>query len=238
MAKARRPDRRERDRAWRALVARLHDTDDVDAAVAACAELDALADETWVRRLRRLLLEGRDFFVREAAAWPLARLEGVRALPALLEALALGHAEGHDNDGLATIVVEVVEGDPAGAAPLLRRLVRSRRAADRADGAWLWAFGRAALDAAPLLRLARDRSPRVRSAAVGSLASFVDEAAAFEAVLAAAHDRSPDVRVSAALGLRGVRSPTARRALARLRDHDPEPRVREYVRALAAWPAG
>lgn len=222
-----------RDRLWRALLARIQDVDDIDDAVAACGELDRAADDTWIPRLGRLLREGRDFFVREAAAVPLARLEGTRALPRLLEALARGAAEGHDNDGLGAVIVGVVQGDRPGAVPLVRPLLGSRRARERADGAWLWGFLAELVEADPLLRLVRDRSPRVRAAAAGALASFMDRESVLEAVVGAATDRAPEVRTSAALALSRSGASAARAALEGLAG-DPDRNVAQYAAAVAA----
>src|SRR5262245_30959652 len=109
---------------WDRIIADLHDVEDVDRAVAACEALDKAADESWLPRLHRLLAEGRDFFVREAAAAPIARLEGLRALPQLLHALHLGEQEGHDNDGLVCLITGLVSDNPEEAAPALRQMIR------------------------------------------------------------------------------------------------------------------
>jgi HEAT repeat protein len=75
---------------WDRIIADLHDVEeDTDRAVATFEALDKAADESWLPRLHQLLAKGRDFFVREAAAVPIARLEGLRALPQLLYALQL-----------------------------------------------------------------------------------------------------------------------------------------------------
>jgi hypothetical protein len=103
---------------WDALLADLRSLD-IDRAVRAVKLPHDRADATDLPRLRSLIKHGKDFFIREAAAAPLARREGVRALPLMFEALTLGVREGHDNDGLAHFVSEVLQADPDGAAPLL-----------------------------------------------------------------------------------------------------------------------
>src|SRR5262249_20155973 len=154
------------------IIADLHDIEDIDRAVAACEALDKAANESWLPRLHGLLENARDFFIREAAAFPIARLEGLRALPLLLHAMQLGEEEGHDNDGLSLAVTDVAPPSPAEAAPVLQRMIRSRSERTRADGAWLWGFAAEALTPEPLQALLSDPSSRVRSAAVGSLGSF------------------------------------------------------------------
>ena len=71
---------------------------DVDRAVAAWDSLDRAADESWLPKLHHLLAKGENFFLREAAATPIARLESLKALPQLLHALQLGEDEGHDGN--------------------------------------------------------------------------------------------------------------------------------------------
>ncbi|MDH5855891.1 HEAT repeat domain-containing protein [Lampropedia aestuarii] len=79
---------------------------DVDIAVAACEALHALADQDDVPRLLGLLADP-DFFIREAAAWPLTELAGADALPQLLIAFQRGYDEGHDNDGFSTALLQI-----------------------------------------------------------------------------------------------------------------------------------
>lgn len=232
MARAKARAKAERDRAWRSILARLEGVaDDVDDAVAAYDDLSALAtDATWLPRLRRLMVHGRDSFVREAAMEPLVRLDGPRCFPLLLKALALGSAEGHDNDGLSSVTVSAFEEHPVEGARLVRRLARSKDAKERATAAWLWDFLREHLPLEPLLALCRDRSDGVRSTAVAALSSSADDERVEAVLLRAATDRSADVRRSAASGLRGRSSKAARAAFAALRN-DPDDSVRAYARA-------
>src|SRR3954447_15724592 len=104
--------------AWDRSVADLHAAGGVDRAVAACDALDRAADESWLPRLHQLLAGGRDFFVREAAAAPIARMEGLRALPQLLAAMERGEEEGHDNDGLCALIADLVAAEPNRSAPV------------------------------------------------------------------------------------------------------------------------
>jgi HEAT repeat protein len=187
---------------WDRIIADLHKVgEDTDGAVAACKALDKAADESWLPRLHRLLAEGRDFFVREAAAFPIARLEGLRALPQLLHALHLGEDEGHDNDGLAFVVTDLVEANSEEAAPALRRMIRGRSERQRSDAAWLWGFAARSLTPEPLLAALSDTSPRVRSSAVGSLGSFKGREGAFAGMVQALMDPEESVRSSAASAL-------------------------------------
>lgn len=79
---------------------------DVPTCVAAASKLHASAAPEDIPRLLSLL-ESDDFFVREAAAWPLAELAGLTALPQLLKAYQRGFDEGHDNDGFSAALLEI-----------------------------------------------------------------------------------------------------------------------------------
>ena len=151
--------------------------------------------------MRELLVTGRDFFVREAAAWPVARLDGLRSLPLLLTARRLGTAEGHDNDGLDTAIIEVVEGDCSGAVPVLLELSISAADVDREDAAWSLGFVHDHVPPDSLIELARVRMARVRSAALGALASYKGKEAVYSALITGLSDPSEDVAVSAASAL-------------------------------------
>ncbi len=186
---------------WDRFIADLHDMQNMDRAVAACAALDRAADASRLPELHRLLAEGRDFFVREAAAAPITRLEGLRALPQLLHARHLGEAEGHDNDGLDFLITELVSANAGQAAPPLRRMIEEPSERQRSDAAWLWGFAAAALTPDPLLALLADPSPRVRSAAAGSLGSFPGQEDVFAGLVRALNDPEDGVKCSAASAL-------------------------------------
>jgi HEAT repeat protein len=196
---------------WGRILADLHDVENLDRAVGACEALDKAADESWLPQLHRLLAKGRDFFVREAAAVPIARLEGLRALPQLLRTLELGEKEGHDNDGLASLVSDLVWSNAKEAAPALLRMIRGPSERQRSDAAWLWGFAAEALTPEPLLALLSDPSPHVRSAAVGSLGSFKGREEVFTSLLKTLDDTDESVRcsVASALGYYGDRRAAA-----------------------------
>ena len=104
-----------------------YDIDDLDAILAAYAEIGARAT---VEDLPKLLETPRsdrsDFFVREMLAAPIAALGGPSVLEELLAAFQRNYAEGHDTDGMSLHLIELVEADPASAANELERLLGSR----------------------------------------------------------------------------------------------------------------
>lgn len=183
------------------IIADLHDVEDIDRAVAACRSLEGSADESWLPRLHDLLANGRDFFVREAAAYPIARLEGLQALPQLLHALHLGEEEGHDNDGLVALITDLVSANPEEAAPALFRLIHEPSEYQRSAGAWLWGFASKSLPLEPLLALLHDQNPRVRSAVVGSLVSYKNREAVFDCLVKSLEDPADGVKCTAASSL-------------------------------------
>jgi HEAT repeat protein len=216
---------------WDRIIADLHDVKDIDRAVAACEALDKAADESWLPRLHQLLANGRDFFAREAAAVPIGRLEGLRALPQLLHALELGVDEGHDNDGLSSVVSGLVRANPVEAAAVLLRLIHGPSERQRSSAAWLWGFAAKALTPDPLLALLSDPSPRVRSAAVGSLGSFKGREDVFATLMHALEDPDKGVRCSAASSLGFYGDRRAVPALRQLLSDSPDSfhRIVEYA---------
>jgi HEAT repeat protein len=176
-------------------------SDDVDEMVAAMETLNRIAEPDDVPVLLELVREEGDFFLREAAAAPLARLRGLAVLKDLLDAYEMGLSEGHDNDGLTSLIMDLVESRAQEAAPVLAAMVDDASAQRRAQAAWLFGCVRSATTVEPLLRVLNDPDERVRSDAVGSLTSFKGEPGAFEALETATRDPSECVRVQAASSL-------------------------------------
>lgn len=125
--------------AWDALVAAL-ESNDVEVAVAAASRLHSEASADDVTKLLDLLELGKDFFVREAAAWPLAELSGPTVLRELLVAYQRGFDEGHDNDGFTAALLEIPALHPAEARAALERLAVSETGPIREHAVWLMEF--------------------------------------------------------------------------------------------------
>jgi hypothetical protein len=123
---------------WSQLIQDLHGKN-VDRAVRACEEISELADETNISELYSLLEED-SFFIREAAAFPLARLEGVKALPALFGAYTRGFQDGHDNDGMHVAISDLLEENQQAALPLLENMLLEEDKDIRANAAWALGF--------------------------------------------------------------------------------------------------
>src|SRR5262245_35988266 len=142
---------------------------DADVALKAVHTLAERSEESDIPRLRELVINGKDFYLREAAAAPLARLEGIRCLPLLFEAKLKGEAEGHDNDGLCFVITELFEAHPAEIAPMLLEMVARTSSESRKNAAWGLGWVSPEIAMQPLLKALADESPDVRAAAAGSL---------------------------------------------------------------------
>lgn len=179
------------------LLDQLADTDDMDRSVAAISLLEAEAAPEWLPRLYEILGTPDDFYMREAVAPAIIRLEGASALPGLMAALRLGFAEEHDCDSLQSCVCDLVESEPDASSAILLPLAESPDSADRAEAAWLLGYALAAVPPDVIVRLAADESPRVRSSACGSLASLKGHEPAFQMLVQRLDDPDEEVQISA-----------------------------------------
>jgi hypothetical protein len=113
------------DKAWKEVVSQLTDPDaGVDAWVAAAARIHTESEQQDVPRLLELL-KHENFFVREAAAWPLTELAGPSVLAELLAAYQRGFDEGHDNDGFSAALLEVTAFHPSTIKTTLASMIHS-----------------------------------------------------------------------------------------------------------------
>jgi HEAT repeat protein len=211
---------------WGRILADLRAEDDVDRVVQAARQLNVVATQAHLPELYRLIQDD-DWFIREAAAEPLARLEGVQALPLLFRALTRGQHQGQDNDGLSTMIVEVLETHQSECAPLLLAILQDADSTSRENAAWALGWQPAAIALAPLVRAARDCDAGVRAAAAGSLSSF-KAAGSVDALLPLLYDSDEQVRVSAAAALGNLGDQYAVPAL-RSALHDRSERVRSFA---------
>jgi HEAT repeat protein len=123
-------------RAWKELNEALRDN---DRAAGAAKELHEKATAEDVPRLMDMLKDS-DFFVREAAAWPLSELAGLAVLPQLLIALQRTFEDGHDGDGFQAALFELVEADKPAAREALNELLKNGDKATRENAKWLLEF--------------------------------------------------------------------------------------------------
>jgi hypothetical protein len=122
--------------AWSEIVSALNALS-VEDCVAAASRLHAEASSEDIPKLLELLESGK-FFVREAAAWPLAELAGPAVLTELLRAYQRGFDEGHDNDGFTAALLEVpalFSGDAKASLASIIATARSRCEVTRC-GCW------------------------------------------------------------------------------------------------------
>ncbi len=131
------------ERTWNDITDALRDTRNATRAAQAAADLHEQATTEDVPRLMAMLNDS-DFFIREAAAWPISELAGVAALPQLLVALQRSFDDGHDGDGFQAALIELVEADRPAARRALENLLKIGDQATRENAQWLLEFCEAA----------------------------------------------------------------------------------------------
>lgn len=211
----------EHDTSWLALIEGLTDEEDVDRAVDAAEALSELREEARVPQLYELL-QHQSAFVRDAAAVPLAAIERVRCLPALLSALDRGKAEGHDNDRLRKAIWTVVADQEATAA-VVTNLLRSDDPRQQRHGAWLAGMVADVLDIGVLTSHRASPSVGVRKAVALSIPSFAAKTDVIPWLRAMLRDEAATVRLAAVQSLGHVRDARAfDLVVSALEDEDPE----------------
>jgi hypothetical protein len=126
------------DSEWNHTVLELRDAD-ADVAASAAARLLKEASLLDLPRLLALL-DDEDFFLREAAAWPISELAGPAYLRELLIAYQRGFEDGHDNDGFSTALIDCVELHPSEARSILESLIQEDNPALFQNATWLLGF--------------------------------------------------------------------------------------------------
>lgn len=115
--------------------------DDVDAQVAAFDELNASVTEADLPVLTAEITRAdANAWVRELLAEPALRLGGVRSLRGVLTAMRLNYEQGHDNDSLEALLVELAEAHPAAVRAELRKLEHSAGGVEIEHIRWLEDF--------------------------------------------------------------------------------------------------
>jgi HEAT repeat protein len=137
--------------------------------------IDELSNESKIPKLYELLNHS-EYIVREAAAYPLARIEGGKSLPHLLDALVRGEEDGHDNDSLASVVSDLLELNKKESADILTGIYKTEKGKLRAYAAWGFGFIVPEISSDFLIKSFIDEdNSEVRAALAGALGSFKDE---------------------------------------------------------------
>jgi hypothetical protein len=123
---------------WQEVVSAL-DAPSVEACVHAA---ERIHNESTAEDIPNLLalLKHDDFFIREAAAWPLAELAGPSVLAELFAAYQHGFDQGHDNDGFTGALLEIPALHPVEARRALADLVSAAADPIRGHAQWLLEF--------------------------------------------------------------------------------------------------
>lgn len=112
---------------------------DIEVAVGAAEEVHHISTISDVPFLLTLL-EHSSFFVREAAAWPLANLGVVTSIPELLVSYQRGFEDGHDNDGFTAALIEMAELHPIETRNALSKFIESAQEPMLGHAKWLVGF--------------------------------------------------------------------------------------------------
>jgi HEAT repeat protein len=189
---------------WTKLIEDLRNYEDASCGSEAYQIIASTADEADIPQLYSLL-NHEDALVRDAMAEPLVRLEGTKALPALLQALQRGWVEGADEDGLQSTIAELLEMNKQTAAPMLLTMLTEQDTSTRANAAWALGFGIPEITPIPLLNALHDKDAEVRAAAAGSLGSFENNPEVCDALTNQLADTDKQVVIAAisALGYLG-----------------------------------
>lgn len=123
---------------WSSIVSSLASRD-LNTCLEAATRLHAEASLEDVPRLVDLL-KSDDFFVREAAAWPLAELAGPSVLTELFVAYQRGFDDGHDNDGFTAALLEVPALFPNETRQVLEQVIVSSEEPVKGHASWLITF--------------------------------------------------------------------------------------------------
>lgn len=180
------------------LIESIMDFNDVNKAVSAAKDLEREARPEWRETLYQALRVKDEFFFRELVAPAVVHLDGVSALPRLLEALRLGSDEGHDNDGLVGTIWDLTDGHKSEVAEILLPMADSADAGERESAAWLLGSVHDQVQPEVLIKLAADSESDVRQSAFGSLSLFKGNEAVFDCLVRGLHDpESAVVRAAA-----------------------------------------
>jgi HEAT repeat protein len=180
---------------WSQLIQELQ-SDDVDLSIRACEIISKVADQTKVPELYALL-QDESFFVREAVAEPLARLEGVSALPALFSAYTQGFQDRHDNDGLSFTIVELLKTFPKEIAPILIEMLKDTDAEVRANAAWASGFVASFIDPDMLMSmLSSETDLNVKTSLIGSLSSFKNNSKVVDTLIRMLKDEDEQILIT------------------------------------------
>jgi hypothetical protein len=90
------------------------------------------------------LLKSDDFFVREAAAWPLVEIAGPSVLHELLVAYQRGFDDGHDNDGFTAALLELPYLHSEATSAAASHLAKTTTEPMKGHAEWLLTFCEAA----------------------------------------------------------------------------------------------
>ena len=210
----------------------IHDLrgEDVERSVNACQKIDEVADESDIPELYSLLND-KSFFIREAVASPLSRLEGAKALPHLFQAYKRGFQDGHDNDGLTATITDLLEEKAEEIAPLLLEMLHSTDSETRANAAWALGFTASQIKPQILLDLLEsENNQEVRLAIIGSLSSFTGSSEVADKLISLLNEKDEQVRINVISSLGYLGNKKAVVALKEILKETMSDRIQEFTK--------
>lgn len=158
--------------AWASLLADLKSQDEATY-LEANRQLAKLRDPNRLGALKALL-QSDDFLVRESAAEALCRMAGPEVIPSLLAALHQGSREGHDNDGLGSVILDRVWGDEQRCAQWVIAGFQANPASpDLEQFLWLAGFLEEDISHTLLIPFLEHAAPSIRATTAGALGGHV-----------------------------------------------------------------
>jgi hypothetical protein len=164
------------DAEWKQLIRDLQvqdrDPEDFDELKQAMWRLEAeleLDDRSRLPDLYDLLHTTDNFVVREQVGIAICRMDGLKALPDLLDAIE------EDGDSYAVLIgdlMDLVEREHAASAPILTAMIDSGLPRQQARAAWLFGCAAESLSPEPLVNLLNSPDVEVRQNALSSLGEF------------------------------------------------------------------
>lgn len=184
---------------WRKLFRRIRmtdDEDDVDGAIEAAEELNRIATEADLPRLKRMMRDENRWFAEQAAT-PIIRLMGIKSLPLMVQAVV----QGSINGGLERMIADLVNGNKKAAFPYLLPCAKNPDAKIREIAVFLFACAAPESTLDSVRWAVDDPNAGVRVEAARHLSSFRNDSETFECYVQLLGDSVEEVRYSAVGGL-------------------------------------
>lgn len=148
------------------------ENDDIDSRIEAMKELKRIATQDELKQIYTKIEESDDFWVRELLCEVVAELDSVKSLPCLFKAFLKGKYEGHDNDTLTSIILDILELYPQDSEIYLIRTLRDKNPRLRSLAVWGCGFAKTQKCYEEVQKALNDKNEEVRDVARSTLKSL------------------------------------------------------------------